>query len=45
MKKITPTLPGASRMQMPMSSGKSASKIKKVSGTVKRGMVSKNPYC
>lgn len=54
MKKVTPTLPGSSRMQMPSTSGKSAQKIKGASGPVSKRLVnstigkakmSKNPYC
>lgn len=54
MKKVKPTLPGASRMQMPSTSGNSASKITGASGPVSKRLVNssigkamsgKNPYC
>lgn len=54
MKKVKPTLPGSSRMQMSSSSGNSVSKITGASGPVSKRLVSsasgktkigKNPYC
>jgi hypothetical protein len=54
MKKVTPTLPGSSRMQMPSTSGNSVPKITGASGPVSKRLVSsasgkakmgKNPYC
>lgn len=54
MKKVTPTLPGSSRMQMPSTSGNSAPKIKGASGPISKRLVNsasgnfkigKNPYC
>lgn len=54
MKKVTPTLPGSSRMQMPSSSGNSAPRITGASGPISKRLVNssiakvkmgKNPYC
>jgi hypothetical protein len=54
MKKVNPSLPGASRMQMPSTGTKSTPKIKGGSGKVSKrvvnsakgkGMPSKSPYC
>ena len=53
MKKVTPSLPASSRMQMPMSSGNNtALKIKADNGgptkkmhVASKGMKGTNPYC
>lgn len=54
MKKVTPTLPGSSRMRMASGNGSSVSKISGGSGPVSKkvvnsakgkGMKGKNPYC